>query len=336
MASVEARTPYFWLDGRWELMIPFQPFGGRVLRLSYLERAIPAIPLRQLEDDGIVRRTVDHQGGTAVITAERLLSPGRSDMTSSFCKTLLFSVALLAGICSPAFAGEKVKNIVLVHGAWVNGSGWKPVYDILVKDGYHVSVAQHPLTSFQDDVVAVKRIVDMQDGPTILVGHSYGGAIITEVGNDPKVAGLVYIAAHALDQGETEVSNGKRYPSLTSQTPDIKKTADGFLYLDPAKYPADFAADLPVNQANFEANAQTLTAATVFAAPAGVPAWKSKPSWYAVATADRIINPDLERMYAKRAGSHTVEVKGASHSVYQSHPVEVARLIKQAADSAVP
>ena len=245
-------------------------------------------------------------------------------------------LALAAGISTPTVAADKVQNIVLVHGAWVNGSGWKPVYELLVKDGYRVSVAEHPLTSFQDDVTAVKRIVDMQDGPTILVGHSYGGAIITEVGNDPKIVGLVYIAAHALDQGETEVSNGKKYPSLTSQTPDIKKTADGFLYLDPAKYPADFAADLPISQATFEANAQGLTAASVFAAPAGVPAWKSKPSWYAVATADRIINPDLERMYAKRAGSHTIEVKGASHSVYQSHPREVADLIEEAARHAVP
>ncbi|MGF6709515.1 pimeloyl-ACP methyl ester carboxylesterase [Luteibacter sp. W1I16] len=246
------------------------------------------------------------------------------------------AVALAAGMTGPVFAAEKVTNIVLVHGAWVNGSGWKPVYDLLVKQGYRVSVAEHPLTSFQDDVTAVKRIVDMQDGPTILVGHSYGGAIITEVGNDPKVVGLVYIAAHALDQGETEVGNGKRFPSLTSQTSDIKKTADGFLYLDPAKYPADFAADLPISQSRFEANAQGLTAASVFAAPAGAPAWKSKPSWYAVATADRIINPDLERMYAKRANSHTIEVQGASHSVYQSHPQEVSKLIEEAATHALP
>lgn len=260
-------------------------------------------------------------------------------MNSKKGKTLLLSASILAGAAifgSPAMAATPVHNIVLVHGAWVNGSGWKPVYDILVKDGYHVSVAEHPLTSYADDVTAVKRIVDMQDGPTILVGHSYGGAIITDVGNDAKVVGLVYIAAHALDQGETEVSNGKRFPSLTSQTQDIKKTADGFLYLDPAKYPADFAADLPLKQAEFEANAQELTAASVFNSPAGQPAWKTKPSWYAVATADRIINPDLERMYAKRAQSHTIEVQGASHSVYESHPKEVAALIEQAAAHSIP
>ena len=254
-------------------------------------------------------------------------------------KSIFLSAALalaLGTLASTAMAATPVHNIVLVHGAWVNGSGWKPVYDILVKDGYHVSVAEHPLTSFDDDVTAVKRTVDMQDGPTILVGHSYGGAIITDVGNDPKVVGLVYIAAHALDQGETEVSNAKRYPNATSKTSDVKKTADGFLYLNPAHYPADFAADLPLKQAQFEANAQELTAASVFTVPAGQPAWKTKPSWYAVATADRIINPDLERMYAKRAHSHTIEVKGASHSVYESHPKEVAALIEQAALHAAP
>jgi pimeloyl-ACP methyl ester carboxylesterase len=259
-------------------------------------------------------------------------------MNSTKGKSLLLSAAILAAgalLGTPAIAATPVHNIVLVHGAWVNGSGWRPVYDILVKDGYHVSVAEHPLTSYGEDVTAVKRIVDMQDGPTILVGHSYGGAIITDVGNDPKVVGLVYIAAHALDQGETEVANGKRYPSLTSQTSDIKKTADGFLYLDPSKYAADFAADLSPAQAAFEANAQELTAASVFNSPAGQPAWKTKPSWYAVATADRIINPDLERMYAKRAQSHTIEIKGASHSVYQSHPKEVAALIEQAATQSV-
>lgn len=238
-----------------------------------------------------------------------------------------------ATIFNPAMAATPVHNIVLVHGAWVNGSGWKPVYDVLVKDGYHVAIAEHPLTSFSDDVAAVKRILAMQDGPTILVGHSYGGAIITDAGNDSHVVGLVYIAAHALDQGETEVGNGKRFPNATKA---VKKTADGFTYLDPAHYPADFAADLPKAQAEFEAQAQELTAASVFTVPAGQPAWKTKPSWYAVATADRIINPDLERMYAKRANSHMIEVQGASHSVYESHPKEVAALIEQAATHAIP
>jgi pimeloyl-ACP methyl ester carboxylesterase len=223
-----------------------------------------------------------------------------------------------------------VHNIVLVHGAFVTGAGWKPVYDILVRDGYRVSIAQHPLTSFAEDVSAVKRTLAMQDGPVVLVGHSYGGAIITAAGNDERVVALVYIAAHALDEGETEAANGKTYPNATKA---VKKTDDGYLYLDPAFYPADFAADLPKKQAQFEADAQALTAATVFTTPATHPAWKDKRSWYMVARADRIINPDLERMYAKRAGSKTVEIDGASHSVYQSHPAEVAAMIEAAARS---
>jgi pimeloyl-ACP methyl ester carboxylesterase len=241
------------------------------------------------------------------------------------------ALLLMAFGASSQAQAAPVRNIVLVHGAWVNGSGWKPVYEILVKDGYHVSVAEHPLTSFSDDVTAVKRVLAMQDGPTILVGHSYGGAIITDAGNDSHVVGLVYIAAHALDQDETEAANGKKFLNATKA---IKKTADGFTYLDPVFYPADFAADLPREQAEFEAQAEELTAASVFTTPAGVPAWKTKPSWYAVAKSDRIINPDLERMYAKRAHSHTIEVEGASHSVYESHPKEVAALIEEAANHA--
>nr|WP_314581898.1 alpha/beta hydrolase [uncultured Pseudomonas sp.] len=241
------------------------------------------------------------------------------------------ALALAAGTANAAPAAP-VHNIVLVHGAFVNGAGWKPVYDILVKDGYHVSVAAHPLTSFNDDVTAVKRILAMQDGPTILVGHSYGGAVISNAGEDSHVAGLVYIAAHALDVGETEAANGKLYPNATKA---VKKTDDGFLYLDPAFYPADFAADLPKAQAEFEANAQSLTSASVFTTPATVAAWKTKPSWYAVAKSDRIINPDLERMYAKRANAHTIEIDGASHAVYESHPKEVAALIEQAAQHAL-
>jgi len=253
-------------------------------------------------------------------------------VTTSKSRIVSAIITTMLGFGGIAATGAPVKNIVLVHGAFVNGSGWKPVYDILVNDGYRVSIAEHPLTSFSDDITAVRRVVAMQDGPTILVGHSYGGAIITDVGNDPAVVGLVYIAAHALDEGETEVANGKKFPYATKA---VKRTSDGFLYLDPAFYPADFAADLPREQAEFEAQAEELTAASVFATPAGVPAWKTKPSWYAVAKADRIINPDLERMYAKRAHSRTIEVDAASHSVYESHPREVAALIEEAAQHAL-
>ncbi len=243
-----------------------------------------------------------------------------------------FGSLLLSMLAAAQAQAAPVHNIVLVHGAFVTGAGWKPVYDILVRDGYHVSIAQHPLTSVEADVAAVERVLQMQDGPAILVGHSYGGAIITQAGNDSHVAGLVYIAAHALDEGETEAANGKLFPNATKA---VKKTDDGFLYLDPAHYRADFAADLPEAQAEFEAQAQALTAAAVFTTPAHNPAWKTKPSWYAVATLDRIINPDLERMYASRAHSHTIEVEGASHSVYESRPKEVAALIEDAANHAL-
>ncbi|MGO4304299.1 alpha/beta hydrolase [Cupriavidus sp. RAF12] len=236
--------------------------------------------------------------------------------------------ALLSlGVAIPAMAAP-VKNVVLVHGAFVDGSGWKPVYDILTKDGYHVTLVQEPLTSFEGDVAATKRILDRQDGPCVLVGHSYGGAIITEAGNDPHVASLVYIAAHALDTGETEVGNGKKWPNMTKA---VVKTPDDFLFLNPKDFPADFAADLQPEQAAYEAHAQMPTAAQVFTAQIANPAWKVKPSWYMVAKADRIINPDLERMYAARAHSHKVEIDGASHSVYESHPKEVAAMIEMAA-----
>jgi pimeloyl-ACP methyl ester carboxylesterase len=238
----------------------------------------------------------------------------------------LLAASLAAGD-APAPAGP-VKNIVLVHGAFVDGSGWKPVYEMLIERGYDVRVVQEPLTSLEDDVAAVKRIVALQQGPCILVAHSYGGTVITEAGNDPRVAGLVYIAAHEPDTAETESANGKRMPSAAS--PPLE-TPDGFLYLDPARFPEDFAADLPHEQAEFEAHSQMLTAAGVFTTPVANPAWKLKPSWALVAGADRIISPDLERTYAKRAHSRTVEVPGASHSVYESHPREVAALIEEAA-----
>jgi pimeloyl-ACP methyl ester carboxylesterase len=224
-----------------------------------------------------------------------------------------------------------VRNIVLVHGAWVDGSGWKPVYDILVKDAYTVTLVQEPLTSFALDVAATRRVLAIQPGPVILVGHSYGGSVITEAGTDPHVVGVVYIAAHMPDAGESEGADGKRYPSDVSKANVIRNTPDGFNYLDPAAFPEYFAADLPREQADFEAHGQILTAAAVFTSPITTPAWRTKPSWMLVAGADRIISPDLERWYANRAHSHTIEVAGASHSVYESHPKEVAGLIEDAA-----
>src|SRR5437762_9307140 len=228
----------------------------------------------------------------------------------------------------------RVRNIVLVHGAWADGSGWKGVYDILAKDGYKVSIVQEPETSFKEDVAATKRILALQDGPCILVAHSYGGAVITEAGTDPSVAGLVYVAAHMPDAGENEADDGKRFPSDLSKSTAIKKTADGFTYLDPAQFHEYFAADLPAEQAAFMARSQVLNAAANFNAVITTPAWRSKPSWMLVATKDRTISPDLERWYAARANSHKVEVSGASHSVYVSRPKEVAAQIEEAASHA--
>ena len=231
-------------------------------------------------------------------------------------------------------SASRLHNIVLVHGAWADGSGWRGVYDILVKDGYNVSIVQEPETSFQEDVAATKRVLTLQDGPCILVAHSYGGAVITEAGTDPSVVGLVYIAAHMPDAGENESDDGKRFPSDLSKSNGIKKTPDGFTYLDPARFHEYFAADLSNDQAAFMANSQVFNKAENFKAVITTAAWRSKPSWMLVAGSDRTINPALERWYAARAHSHTVEVPGASHSVYVSRPKEVAALIEDAANHA--
>jgi pimeloyl-ACP methyl ester carboxylesterase len=254
------------------------------------------------------------------------------EISRGFCIVLLlltfgpfFSQNLLA-----QNQDHRVRNIVLVHGAWADGSGWKNVYDILVKDGYNVSIVQEPETSFQEDVDATKRVLALQDGPCILVAHSYGGAVITEAGTGPSVAGLVYIAAHMPDAGENESDDGKRFPSDLSKSGAIKKTADGFTYVDPAQFHEYFAADLPAEQAAFMARSQVLNKGDNFKAVITTPAWRSKPSWMLVAAADRTINPDLERWYATRANSHKVEVSGASHAVYVSRPKEVAAVIEEA------
>jgi pimeloyl-ACP methyl ester carboxylesterase len=235
-------------------------------------------------------------------------------------------LALLTAIAAPACA-EPVKNIVLVHGAFADGSGWQRVADLLVKDGYAVSVVQEPLTSLADDVAATKRVLDLQQGPVVLVGHSYGGVVITEAGNAPNVVGLVYIAAFIPDKGESAVS------LLSQAAPannDMRATKDDFLYLDPAAFPADFAADLAPAQASFMAHSQAMAAKAAAGAPVTAAAWHHKKSWALVATNDHNINPDLERTMAKRAGSETIEVPG-SHAVYISKAEEVARLIERAA-----
>lgn len=193
-------------------------------------------------------------------------------------------------------------------------------------------MVQEPETSFADDVAATQRVLDLQDGPTLLVGHSYGGSIITEAGVHPKVVGLVYVAAHAPDVAENESALGKQTLSVLGKTEGaIRKTPDGFTYLDPAVFRRLFAPDLSRERAEFAARSQVLAAATVFSTPLTLAAWKAKPSWGIVAANDQIISPDLERWYYARANSHTSEIKGASHAVYESHPREVAAVIAEAA-----
>jgi pimeloyl-ACP methyl ester carboxylesterase len=258
-------------------------------------------------------------------------------MASSPISKLWF-IGVISVFCCFAISGQneahRIRNIVLVHGAWADGSGWKAVYDILVNDGYRVSIVQEPETSFKEDVAATKRAIAQQDGPCVVVAHSYGGAVITEAANDQKVVTLVYVAAHMPDAGESEAEDGKRFPSDLSKSSAIKKTSDGFTYLDPTQFHEYFAADLPADQAAFIARSQVLNAAENFNAVITTPAWRSKPSWMLVPTKDRTINPDLERWYATRAKSHKVEVVGASPGVYVSRPKEVAAVIEEAASHA--
>jgi pimeloyl-ACP methyl ester carboxylesterase len=239
------------------------------------------------------------------------------------------AVALLSAAVAPARA-EPVKNIVLVHGAFADGSGWKPLADILRQDGFTVSIVQEPETSLADDVAATNRILDRLPGPAVLVGHSYGGAVITEAGNHAHVVSLVYVAAFAPDEGEKlGPLLGSIAPAATSTAP----TADGYLMVDQAKFPMDFAADLPAAEAQFMAISQVPLNASVLGTPITAPAWKTKPSYAVVATQDRMINPDLERSMYKRAGAKVTEIKG-SHAIFFSQPRAVANVIEEAARSA--
>ena len=230
----------------------------------------------------------------------------------------------MAGVSSPAAI-----TIVLVHGGFVDGSGWESVYKILKKDGYSVTIVQNPTISLADDVAATERIVHAQNGPVILVGHSYGGAVITEAGNDPKVAGLVYIAAFAPDKGES-VSTLIKDPPPGAPVPPILPPQDGYLSLDKAKFPASFAADVDEEKAAFMADSQVPWGVEALSGTISEPAWKTKPSWYLVATDDKMIPPPAQRLMSKRAGSTVVEVAG-SHAIYVSQPHAVAALIEEAA-----
>jgi len=233
--------------------------------------------------------------------------------------------ALLLG--ANAASAAPVKNIVLVHGAWADGSGFRAVYDILTKDGYHVTVVANPDTGVPDDVAATQRVLDMQDGPVILVGHSYGGTVITEAGVDPKVVGLVYFAAFAPDAGET---TGQYLPK--GPLP-ITVSKDGLAFLNHDAFMGGFAPDVPLPEREFMFADQVPLAVSVFTLPVTNPAWRMKPSWYLVSANDQILPPDVERMYAKRMNATTEEVAG-SHVSFISHPEVAAHLIEEAAEGA--
>jgi len=223
----------------------------------------------------------------------------------------------------------EARTVVLVHGGFVDGSGWEDVYKILRKDGYTVAIVQNPTISLADDVAATRRIIEAQTGPVILVGHSYGGVVITEAGNHPKVTRLVYITAFTPDKGES-VSSLINNPPPGAPVPPILPPQDGYLFLDRTKFPASFAADVDPERAAFMADSQVPWGVEALNGTITEPAWKNKPSWYLVVTEDRMIPPSAQRFMAERAGATVVEV-GGSHAIYVSQPNSVAALIMQAA-----
>lgn len=235
--------------------------------------------------------------------------------------------ALLALAATVPAMAEPIKNVVIVHGALVDGSGWRGVYDRLTDRGYRVSIVQPPMTTLADDVAATQRVLGLQDGPSILVGHSYGGMIITQAGTTEDVAGLVYVAAFQPDAGETLAGLAGETPPATT---GIKATPDGFLYLDPAVFAQDFAADVPPADAAFLGHSQVFPAQVTFETKITAPAWRTKPSWALIPTRDRAIHPDLMRRMAARADSSVEEIE-ASHAVFISQPDAVAALIESAA-----
>lgn len=247
----------------------------------------------------------------------------------AFLAALSIAAVPTVALAKPTSPGA-VRNVVLVHGAFADGSGWRAVADILRKDGYTVSIVQQPMTSLEDDVAATKRVLDRQTGPAVLVGHSYGGAIITEAGNNPNVTSLVYVAGFAPDAGEAV---GALIGSIPPAAHSIAPTDDGFLFVDPAQFPTDFAADLPLADAQFMAISQMPAAGRALGTPITNPAWKSKPSYGIVATEDRMINPELERTMYKRANARITEITG-SHAIFISRPSAVAKVIEEAARAA--
>jgi pimeloyl-ACP methyl ester carboxylesterase len=241
--------------------------------------------------------------------------------------TVIFGMG--RGLMSQTNARTPAKNIVLVHGAFVDGSGWEGVYRTLKKSGYTVTIVQNPTISLEDDVAITNRAIAAQNGPVILVGHSYGGAVITEAGNHPKVAGLVYIAAFTPDRNESVASLIKD-PPPGAPAPPILPPQDRFLLIDKAKFPAAFAGDVSADLASFMADSQVPWGVAALSGVISQPAWQIKPSWYLVSTEDRMIPPDAQRAMSKRARSTVTEVKG-SHAVYVSQAQAVAHFIERAA-----
>ncbi len=249
--------------------------------------------------------------------------------------TLIASAALVLGASATgALAADRapVKSVVLVHGGFVDGSGWEAVYYLLKKDGYNVTIVQNPTTSLADDVAVTKRAIAAAPGKVILVGHSYGGVVVSEAGTDPKVAGVVYIAAFAPDAGES-VSSLIANPPKGAPVPPILPPVDGFLFLDRTKFAASFAADVRPELASFMADSQVPWGVGALDGKVTVPAWKVKPSWYLVAADDKMIPPAAQRTMASRAKATVVETPG-SHAIYVSNPGAVAKLIEQAAANA--
>ncbi|MGV2292492.1 alpha/beta hydrolase [Trinickia sp. YCB016] len=243
-------------------------------------------------------------------------------------KSIVIAVmAAMGGTMAHAETGTAAKDIVIVHGALVDGSGWRGVYDILSKDGYHVSIVQEPLTSLDDDVDATKRVIDQQQGPVVLVGHSYGGSVITDAGADPKVSALVYVAALQPDKGE---ATGQLLQKFAAPNNAMRASPDKYFYMPPAKFRESYAQDLPPSEAQFLSDSQQPLAQKAVAAPVPVAAWRSKPSYAVLTTEDHVVSPQLQRWMYQRSGAKVTEVS-AGHAVYISHPEEVARVIEAAA-----
>lgn len=243
-----------------------------------------------------------------------------------------FSVALLLAMGITVAHAERstgAKDIVIVHGALTDGSGWRAVYDILTKDGFHVTIVQEPLTGLADDVAATTRIVDQQTGPVVLVGHSYGGSVITEAGADPKVSALVYVSALQPDAGE---ASGQLMSKFAAPNNAMAATPDNYFYIPADKFRATYAQDVPAAEAQFMANSEVQLAQKAMGAPLNAAAWKTKPSYAILTTQDRVISPDLQRWMYQRSNSKVTEI-AASHAVFISQPAKVAHVIETAANS---